>query len=313
MSAATRARVLEAAADLDYVANARAQALRQSKSGAIGLIVPDVNNSVFAELLSGVQDATSRHNTDVLLGQIDPNDRPNRRLNRLVREGRVDGILIQRREDYDDQMLAELLRPSLPAITINSRVPSHIGSVILDDESGAKIATDYLISLGHRRIAMISGTTAHDSARRREDGFRAAMAAGGLAVLDKWVISAGWEAPAGAMAVQKLEGLTTGLGRADSPTALLVASVNAALGVLATVQRLGLHVPEDISILAINTTWVSETIHPRLSTVRMPLRELGSVAASALLEHLAGADLADIVVGEPRPELLIRDTTAPPR
>lgn len=312
MSDATRARVLAAAAELDYVPNARARALRQSRSGAIGLIVPDVNNAVFADMLAGVQHATTRHGTDVLLGQVDPPPEGAQQLSRLVREGRVDGLLIQRREDFDDTMLAAVLHSGVPAITVNSRLPGRVGSVILADQRGAAMATQHLIDMGHRRIAFISGTRAHDTAARRKSGYLRAMADAGLAADPAWVIDAGWESDAGAEALDRLhrEG---GLGTPEGPTAVVVASVNAAVGALFTALRLGVRVPAELSIVGINTTWVSDTVYPAITTVKLPLYRLGEVAATMLLDHLGGAELTDVVVEDPAPELVTRETTAPPR
>lgn len=311
MSDATRARVLAAAAELDYVPNARARALRQSRSGAIGLIVPDVTNAVFSDMLAGVYSATASRETDVLLGQVSAPPTGTRQLSRLVREGRVDGFLIQRREDFDDETLARLLGSDIPAITVNSRLPDRTGSVLLDDERGASLATTHLLELGHRRIAFISGTPSHDTARRRERGYAAAMGAAGLAVEPSWVIRAGWEADAGARAAEELI-RNHRLGAADGPTGVVMASVNAAVGAMSTALRLGRRVPQDLSIVAINTTWVSNTLYPAISTVRMPLQRLGEVAAIMLLDHLNGAPLDNVVITDPVPELLIRDTTSPP-
>ncbi|MGV9801777.1 LacI family DNA-binding transcriptional regulator [Mycobacterium sp. NPDC003449] len=311
MSEATRARVLAAAAQLDYVPNARARALRQSRSGAIGLIVPDVNNAVFADMVAGVQAVTTGHGTDVLLGQVDPPPAGGRQLSRLVREGRVDGLLLQRREDFDDVMLAAVLQPGIPAITVNSRLPGRVGSVILDDQRGTATATEYVIGLGHRHIAFISGTDTHDTARRRKSGYLDAMGAAGLTPDPHWIVDAGWEADAGAVAVERLY-REAALGRAGGPTAVVVASVNAAVGAASSALRLGVRIPDQLSIIGINTTWVSDTVYPAISTVRLPLRHLGELSATMLLNHLGGAPLADLVADEPAPELVIRETTGPP-
>ncbi|CKG95037.1 LacI family transcriptional regulator [Mycolicibacterium smegmatis] len=310
MSEATRARVLAAADELNYVPNARARALRHSRSGTIGLIVPDVNNAVFADMFSGVQMAASGHSTDVLLGQIDAPPRGTQQLSRLVSEGRVDGVLLQRREDFDDDMLAAVLE-GVPAVTINSRVPGRVGSVILDDQKGGGIATEHLITLGHSRIAFISGTAIHDTAQRRKEGYLETLASAGLRSEAAWVVDAGWEADAGSAALNTLY-RGANLGKPDGPTAVVVASVNAAVGALSTALRLGLRVPEDLSIVGINTTWVSDTVYPALTTVRLPLQRLGEVAADVLMEHLGGRALTDTVVTQPTPELLVRETTAPP-
>lgn len=310
MSEATRARILAAAEELNYVPNARARALRHSRSGTIGLIVPDVNNAVFADMFAGVQKAASGHATDVLLGQIDAPPRGTQQLSRLVSEGRVDGVLIQRREDFDDGMLTAVLE-GVPAVTINSRVPDRVGSVILDDELGSEIATEHLITLGHRRIAFISGTALHDTAQRRKEGYLRTLTNAGLRAEPAWVMDAGWEADAGSAALDRLC-RDAGLGSPDGPTAVVVASVNAAVGALSTALRRGMHVPEDLSIVGLNTTWVSDTVFPALTTVRLPLQRLGEVAANVLVEHLGGRALRDVVVTQPTPELLVRETTAPP-
>lgn len=311
MSESTRARILAAAAELDYVPNARARALRQSRSGAIGLIVPDVNNAVFADMLAGVQQSTARQGIDVLLGQVDPPPEGAQQLSRLVRGGRVDGLLIQRREDFDDTMLAAVLRSGIPAITVNSRLPARVGSVILEDARGAALATTHLTGLGHRRIAFISGTQAHDTASRRESGYRRAMADAGLTPDPSWVIEAGWESDAGERALNTLH-RDAALGRTGGPTAVVVASVNAAVGALFTALRLGLRVPDDLSIVGVNTTWVSRTVYPAITTVKMPLHRLGGLAATMLMNHLGGAELTDVVVDDPAPELIVMETTGPP-
>lgn len=312
MSEATRARILAAAVELDYVPNARARGLRKSRSGAIGLIVPDVNNAVFADMLAGVQHATAHRGTDVLLGQVDPPPEGAQQLSRLVREGRVDGLLIQRREDFDDAMLAAVLHSEVPAITVNSRLPDRVGSVILEDERGAGLATRHLIGLGHRRIAFISGTHAHDTAGRRKSGYLRALTEADLAADPTWVIDAGWESDAGAQAFDTLRH-AAGLGTPDGPTAVVVASVNAAVGVLFTALRRGVKVPEELSIVGMNTTWVSNTVYPAITTVKLPLHRLGEVAATMLLDHLGGAELTDVVIEDPAPELVAKETTAPPR
>lgn len=303
----TRARVRQIAADLAYVPNVRARAFRSSRSGAIGLIVPDVNNAIFSEVFSGVQEAAAPRGTDILLGQVDAPSDGARQLARLVREGRIDGLLIQRREDFDDAAFAEVLAPDVPAVTINSRLPSRAGSVVLDDERGAATAADHLIGLGHRRIAMISGSRHHDTARRREAGFLSALARAGLAPAG--IIAAGWEADAGASAMARILSGTSAEGR---PSGIVVASANAAVGALSTALRAGVAVPGELSIVAINTTWVAATIYPALTTVDLPLRELGSRSATMLIDHLAGAALDDVVITEPAPRLHVRETTAAP-
>jgi LacI family transcriptional regulator len=300
---ATRQRVLQAAEVLDYVPSYRARALRFARTGAVGLIVPDVNNAVFAEMLGGVQDRAREAGMSVLLSQIEPPPAGRDQLREMVATGRVDGVLLQRREDFDDRMLKAVLAESIPAVLINSKLPARAGSVVLDDVAGASLATRHLIELGHVRIGHLAGAAVHDTAVRRHQGFCDTMAAAGLKVRASWVQRSGWEAPGGAEAARRLMAART------PPTGLVVASVNAGIGALSAFARMGVRVPQDISVVAINDTWVAEAWTPGLTTVRMPLRTLGRRACAMLLDHLGGSDLIDVVVTEPAPELILREST----
>jgi LacI family transcriptional regulator len=305
ISEATRERVRRAADVLNYVPNHRSRALRFARSGAVALIVPDVNNAVFAEMLGGVQDRARDAGMAVLLSQIDPPPAGHDQLRELVAAGRVDGVLLQRREDFDDRMLNAVLTESIPAVLINSKLPGRRGSVVLDDVAGAAAATRHLIDLGHKRIGHLAGMAAHDTAARRHRGFCDTMSAAGLRVQRSWVQRSGWEAPGGAEAVQRLMAART------RPSGLVVSSVNAAIGALSALSRMGVQIPEDLSVVAINDTWVAETWTPPLTTVRMPLRALGRRACSMLIDHLAGEQLSDAVVTSPPPELIVRGSTRP--
>jgi LacI family transcriptional regulator len=303
ISEATRVRVRRAAESLHYVPSHRARALRFRRSGAVGLIVPDVTNAVFADMLGGVQDRAGEDGMSVLLSQIDAPPSGHRYLGELVAAGRVDGVLLQRREDFDDAALAEVLGDDVPVVLINSRLPNRRGSVVLDDVAGARLATRHLIELGHERIAHLAGVRSHDTAARRHEGYLDAMAAAGLLVAADWVERAGWEAPAGEQAVRRL------LAAARPPTGLVVSSVNAAVGAVSALDRAGVRVPGDISVVTLLDTWVAEAWRPALTTVRLPLRGLGYTACQLLLEHLGGSPLHDLVVTDPAPELVVREST----
>ncbi|TQC49843.1 LacI family transcriptional regulator [Rhodococcus sp. WS4] len=302
----TRTRILEIAEQLGYVPNRRAIALRFNRSGAIALIVPDPNNHVFAEMLSGIQQVATPAGIDVLIGTVDHAPEGRDAVQRLLKQGRVDGILIQRREDFDDNELREVVPEGIPTVFVNCRLDDRTGSVILPDAEGVRIATEHLIDLGHRDLGFIGGSPTHDTAVRRRIGFEETLASHGLASRPEWVHELGWEAPSGAAAVDAI------LVRPDRPTALVVASVNAAVGALSQLQRAQLKVPEEMSIVGIHTTWVSETVFPAITTVRMPLSKIGSTAAEMLLGHLDGEALSNVTIDDPAPELLVRGTSIAP-
>lgn len=300
VSETTRAHILEVAERLAYVPDQRARALRSSRSGALALVVPDVNNAVFAELLAGVASVVREHHAAVLLSQIGEGED----LNAIVGRGRVDGVLLQRPETMDDEHLYAVLQAEIPVVTFNSFLPGRVGSVILADVEGASAATQHVIDLGHRSIGFLGGRDLHDASRRRRDGFLECMSRNRLSVHPSHVLEAGWEAEDGQQA------MTMMLQHPDRPTAVVVASVNAGLGALAAAADLGLSVPSDLSVVAVQDTWFAAVARPSLTVVQMPMREAGQAAAEMLYRALAGNALANIVVTSRPPKLVKRASTA---
>ncbi len=305
VSESTRSRIHEAAAELGYRPNFAARALKSARTHVVGLVVPDVTNAIFTELLRGVEDEAYRLGYVVLLARADGLPEGVDVIGRLIGEGRVDGLIVQIGESMTEADVDRLVEARLPVVFVNSIHPEGIGSVVLDDERGAEIAVDHLVDLGHRRIALINGVASSDTARRRETGFRAAMARADLPVSEGDVTRLGYEPAQGAEAVGLLWAGTR------RPTAVVVANVNAAYGVLTEARRLGARVPEDLSVVAIHDAWTAEHSWPPLTTVRMPLRELGETALRALIAHLSSGETEDAVVREPSPRLVIRASTAP--
>lgn len=286
ISERTRQRVRKAASELDYIPDNRARALRMRRAGAIALLVPEVNNAIFSELLAGVDASAHNHGNVVVVGSVGPQ----RDVASIVGRGRVDGAILQRPEFMDDDSLRNVLSTETPMILFNSRLEGHQGSVILDDAQGAKIGTDHLLGLGHRRIGFIGGRELHDAARRRRRGFAQAIARAEAECRTSWILEAGWEAAEGSKAMRHM------LDSTLRPTAVLVASANAAIGALAAARMLGFRVPEDLSIIGIQDTWFADFTSPPLTVVKMPMREAGSAAADMLYQHLKGESLGNIVI-----------------
>ncbi|WP_375432557.1 LacI family DNA-binding transcriptional regulator [uncultured Friedmanniella sp.] len=299
VSETTRAHIVEVAERLAYIPDQRARALRTARSGALALVVPDVSNAVFAELLTGVASVVREHQAAVLLSQIgDGQD-----LTAIVGRGRVDGVLLQRPETMDDEHLYAVLRAEIPVVTFNSCLSERLGSVILADTEGAAAATEHLIDLGHRRIAFLGGRDLHDASRRRREGFLGCMSRHRLPVQPGHVVEGGWEAADGQQAMTRL------LQHPDRPTGVVVASVNAGLGALAAAADLGLSVPSDLSVVAIQDTWFAAVARPSLTVVQMPMREAGRAAAEMLYGAIVGDALENIVVTSRPPTLVQRAST----
>jgi LacI family transcriptional regulator len=306
----TRERVLRIAEQLNYTANYAGRALRLSRTGTLGLLVPDVNNAIFAELLRGVEDAADESDYIVLLGSADRVRPGSDLLRRLVGEGRVDGCLLQRRDNLDDSALQQLVEADVPAVLVNSvgrRGLRPGGSVTMDDAAGARLGTEHLIRCGHRHIGLVSGLPGHDTARRREEGFRAALHEAGLRQRTGWTRRFGYRPEDGHRALRDMLA-----GEARLPTALLVANVNAAIGVLGAAREAGIDVPGELSVATVHDSWVAEHTWPPLTAVRMPLYEMGRAAVTMLVGRLKDERPTEDSVVDAAPELVVRSSTGPP-
>ncbi len=306
VSAETRERIVAAAAELNYRPNFAARALKFARTNVVALVVPDLTNAIFTELMRGVESRAAELDYMVLLARAEGLLPGSEALERLIGEGRVDGVLVQPGDASAERDIRSILEGRIPAVLVNSRRADHVGSVVLDDAAGARLAVEHLAALGHARIAFVGGLPTTDTAARREAGFREAMDVAGLAVPPEYVTALGYEPLRGRQALAQLMALP------EPPTAIVVANVNAALGALLEARVLGLSIPDALSIVAIHDAWPAENSWPPLTTVRMPLYELGREAMSAIVERVAGGEQSDHTVRDPSPELIIRESTAPP-
>jgi LacI family transcriptional regulator len=297
-TAETRERIERLAADLGYRPHYAARALKSARTDTISLVVPDLTNAMFTELMRGVEEESHRVGYTVLLGRSESlTDQSH--ISHLLEEGRVDGFLLQARDDEGTESLTRLVGRA-PVVLINSRVQSRPGSVMIDDHGAAQLATNYLVEHGHRRIGLINGVPTSLTARLREAGYRAALRENGIALRSNRITRLGYTVTSAAPAVDAV------MSQRSPPTALLVSNVNAAFGVLAQARARGLRVPEDLSVIAIHDAWTADHTWPPLTTVRMPLRHLGAQAVLALRQRLSGGEGVDVVVTSPAPQILER-------
>jgi LacI family transcriptional regulator len=303
VSPETRARIKQAAADLAYRPNFAGRALKFSRTNVIALVVPDLTNAFVTELMLGVEDEALERDYMVLLGRSEDLQPGGEMVSRLIGEGRVDGMLVQVADHARAAEIAELVQARYPIVFLNSIQAGHRGGVVLDDEAGALLATEHLIGLGHRRIAMVGGLPQSYTARRRVTGFQEAMAAAGLPVPATAVTRLGYYPKDGREALRRL------VDQPTPPTALVVANLNAAIGVLSEARSLGLQVPEDLSVISVHDAWTAENTWPPLTTVKMPMYQLGRAAVAGLYARLHGDEVRDHVVTDPAPQLVLRQST----
>jgi LacI family transcriptional regulator len=299
----TRQRVRDVIEKLGYRPNAAARSLRTAQAYMYGLLIPDFANPVYAEIIKGAEQAANGlgrglmtvSSAGVRLGLDHYLD--------LLGQGRVDGLLFAGEESGPE--LAQLRAFRVPWVLVNRALDGCPRYLVLDDEHASELAVRHLVGLGHTRIAHLAGLDGVDTARRRRAGYLAAMREAGLAVDPGAVVSADYSPAGGAAAMDRL------LAAPEPPTAVYVANAVAATGALHALHARGVRVPADLSVLAVHDMPLASHLVPALTTVRMPLVELGRRA----LELLAGCGADDTiseVVREPM-ELVVRESTAPPR
>jgi LacI family transcriptional regulator len=303
----TRRRVEEAAAALNYVPSHAARALRTSRSGALALLLPEVTRAVVAQLARGVENAAGERGVNVVLARAARLLEDETWLRSVVASGRVDGLILQLPDGVEPDRILEMIGEPLPIVLINSADSGPITTVVFDDARSMRPAVAHLHALGHRTIGFVGGSAGTPTARRRREGFLAAMSEFGLTVPGDFVLELGFTGPDGRRAAEVL------IERGELPTALVVANVDAALGVLAELHKHGFRVPDDVSLVALHDVWYADATWPPITTVKAPLAELGAAAVTVLLDDNAGEEVAHIIVTEPSFELTTRASTAPPR
>lgn len=298
----TRQRILDTAERLRYRPNAIARSLKSSSAGAIGLLIPSLRNPVLSEITRGAFDRAWERGYVVVLAEDGENGQALSAYERLVGEGRIDGLLVGSARP-GSPLLEAFADNHVPCVFVNRRLPGSHRNVSMREEEAGSIAAEHLIALGHRHLAHLAGPLGLDTAARRRDGFVAAAVAAGLDVI---VEEAPFEERGGFDAAQRL------LSRDPRPTGMFVSNINQAVGAIAGARRLGLRLPGEVSIVGYDDDPVGEFLEPPLTAIAMPLHRLGSTAVDALIDQIEGTPPKDVVLRAP-PRLVLRGstTTAP--
>jgi DNA-binding LacI/PurR family transcriptional regulator len=298
-----RALVLAAAAELGYRPNAVARSLVRRRTNLFGVILSDLHNPFFAEVIDGVQEAAGAEGYRTIISTVNLSPAAEQRALDTLLELRVDGLILAS-PMFGVQSIAAASR-ELPMVLVARRsdVP-RVDSVTNDDPTGARLVMEHLANLGHRRIAHIDGGRGAGAAERRE-GYERSMAERGLAEFVH-VVPGSYTEEGGRHGVEAL--LAAGGPR---PTAIFVANDLAALGALAVLAERGIRVAQDVSIVGYDNTSLAALRHINLTTVDQPRPDMGREAVALLLERLAGRREAarHVLV---TPTLVVRGTTAPP-
>ena len=270
---ASRDAILAAADALGYRPNRTASSLVRQRTHTIGVHILDLHNPVFAEILDGVHEAVRGHGYSTLLvtGNADPATE-RMEITRLL-ESRVDGLILIAHRLADEDLAQIAAEVPTVVVTWQTRGIAELDSVSGDDIAGAGLAVDHLVSLGHERIAHVSGGD-NRIARERRTGYERAMLAHGLT---PWVVDGAFTESGGYAGAQA--------AAEGGASAVFVANDLAAIGALAALRDRGLRVPDDMSVVGYDGMRLLDSLD--LTTVAQPLADMGRTAADLLIERIA--------------------------
>jgi DNA-binding LacI/PurR family transcriptional regulator len=299
------ARVWKAAEELNYLPNTQARALVSGKSRMLGLIVSEITNPFFPELIQEMEAAAVESGYELLIASTnyDPADMAS--CARRMLERKVDGLAVMT-FGIERPIVEELAMRRIPMVFMDAG-PNllHISSLQVDYRSGIREGVQHLASLGHREIAFVSGPLHLLSASSRRDAFLEAMKTVGLPVRKEWMLEGDHTLDGGKAATEVL------LQCKRLPTALMSSNDMTAIGILHGLYERQLRVPDDFSVIGFDDVHMARFMLPPLTSVQMSCRRIARAAVAALRGHIEGATVTATAPIETR--LVVRKTTARPR
>ncbi len=281
----TRTRVMAAIQALDYQPDAAARALASGRTHTVGCVIPTLDHAIFARATQALQTSLADAGFQLLVGSSNYEANTELQVARAFQQRGVDALVLVG-TDHAPQMwdaLANWRKPAVLTWSCDPRLPS-IG---FDNIAVAKRMTQHLLSLGHQRIAVVSGfTTNNDRARSRIKGVRLALAEKGLTLPKNLLIEQSYNLNGGRQALRQLMQLK------QPPTAVLCVMDLLAAGVLLEAQHLQIKVPQTLSVCGIDNHELAEAITPGLTTINLPTLELGKITADSVLRALSGEAIA---------------------
>ncbi len=282
---AVRRHVLDVIARLGYEPNRVAQRLRATHSRVIGIVVTDITNPFFNTIMASIESFFFDQGFSVLMSNTNANPQKELEYLSMMENEGVAGLIIAPSSENVDSV-ARLAEEGMPVVVIDRRMTNaRVDTVLADNVTGARVAVEHLIALGHTRIGHIGGRMPLTSGRERYEGYLQAMQDHGLPVQEAWLRFGDHKHESGYARALEL------LDESDPPTAWFIANNMMTLGALNALHDRGKHIPEDIAVVGFDDMPWAVSLNPPLTVVAQPTLEIGSRAANLLLERINQPDL----------------------
>jgi len=287
---------------LGYRPSGLARGLASNKTRTLGLVVPDIGNPFFSDIVRGIEYSAYSHGYSVFLCNSDEDPQREQAVLHSLEEKRIDGLILCSSR-LDDELLGENLKRFPSVVLINRELAGQSSRfVAVDDETGALQAMDHLLGAGHRAIGFLAGPPVSASSVKRMAGYRAAFQQAGLEIVPGWIRHCFPNAEYARDAAVRL------LTEHPELTALFCYNDLVAVGALKAAMSLGRRVPDDLALVGFDDIPLAELITPALTTCRVPRFQLGESAFGLLLHQITGCenDCVNVIL---TPELVIRQST----
>jgi LacI family transcriptional regulator len=308
VSTATKAKIKKLAQDMGYVPDSSAQGLRTKTTKLFGLVIPATLNPIYARMVYAIEEKAFELGYDLLIAHtLNKPEREDLVLRRFLSR-RVDGLLITPvyRYEAEARIYQEIAARKVPTVILGSPAPFCRNFLAIESEElvASYQATKHLISLGHKKIAYLTGPPVAPWAHERFEGYRRALREANIQPDDKLVFQAGSTIEDGTKAALQL------LNESAKPTAIMAVSDMVAIGCAETLLQQGVKIPEDISIVGYGNVLAAEYFRVPLTTVRQPKHRLGTAAVETLMKLIHGEK---VELKRLPAELEVRKSTAAPK
>jgi LacI family transcriptional regulator len=306
VSPEAREKVSRAAEALGYQPDILARSLRTRRTRTVGYIVRDITNPLFSTVAYAAEAALEKQGYSLLVGNTFDRPEREREIVRMFLSRNVDALILSPNEDEGTDIIAKAADLGLPVVALDRESPEPADRVMTEHVQGVKGAVSYLLELGHRRIAVITGSAAVFAGRARLDGFRRAFIERGLEVPEDLCFLGSFSREYGQLIAERI------LRRPDRPTAIVCGGTPLLLGMLPVVHELELSVPDDLSIVCCDDIDLTRLYRPPITVVRRDMSAIGRSVAELLLERLEGGRIGSGVTRRFPTEVVLRGSCAAP-
>jgi LacI family transcriptional regulator len=299
-----RERVEAAIRELDYHPNEIARSLKVNQTYMLGMVVPDITNPFFPEIIRGAEDKAAERRYLLVTANTDEQIERERNIVSALRSRRVDGLLLACAPGEDSGHIRRMMEAGVPLVCLD-RVPAGVSvdAVLLDNVRGGEDCARYLIRAGYRTIAIITGPLELQNARERLRGYKNALRQEDLKMSKELILEGNFREESGYCLAKEL------LLRRFRPSAIFVCNGVMTLGVLRAFEELGVRCPDDVALACFDDPVGDRYFHPRITVVAQPGYDIGAQGATLLMDRIEGKMKSAPVVIRMPPTLIVREST----